>query len=123
MATPQARKQLHALCYEHHIEMRLTESDLHVEGGSTQTSGYSCPAKDCAVRYAPSCGYFIAPVNGDAEWSITPRVMCPHDGQPMYLAEVNPLKRSLRRWQCPQCESSRTNEEGVSNEVQGRGRP
>jgi len=48
---------------------------------------------------------------------MTPRVACPRDGQPMYLAETNPEKKAFRLWRCPQCHSSRTNEEDLVNEM------
>ena len=83
MATPQRTGQFHVPCHEHHVEMRLTD-------------------------IVPQT---IAPKHGDLALEMTPRVTCPRDGQPMYLAELNPEKRSFRPWRCPQCDSSRTNEE------------
>lgn len=123
MATAQPRKQIHALCHEHHIEMRLTENEMQGEGHAGQTLAYACPRPDCGVRYTPSKGYFLAANGGQRELDMTPRVKCPRDGQAMYLAETNPEKRAFRLWRCPECGSSRTNEEGVSNEVPGHGRP
>lgn len=101
MPTPQASKQLRALCHEHHVEMRTTEA--------IQTE-YACPKPDCAVRYSPSNGYFIAAKDGEVEFAMIPRRRCPNDGQPMYLAEISPEKRAFRLWRCPKCDSSRTNE-------------
>lgn len=123
MATAQPRKQFHALCHEHHIEMRLTEIELQCKGRPTRTSAYACPQPDCGLHYMPSIGYFIPAESGRQELDIMPRVKCRHDGRPMFLAEVNPLKRSFRRWQCPQCRSSHTNDEGLLNEVSSHGRP
>jgi len=100
-----ASKQLHALCYEHHVKMGMTWVVKQTE--------YACPEPDCGVRYTPSNGYFVAPGHGQVESYLTPRVTCPRDGQPMYLAEINQEKRAFRLWRCPQCESSRTNEEGL----------
>jgi len=104
-----ASKQLHALCFEHHIQMGMTRV-------VTQTE-YACPAPDCGVRYSASNGYFIAPDHGQLESYLTPRVTCHRDGQPMYLAEINQEKRAFRLWRCPQCDSSRTNEEGLVGDV------
>jgi hypothetical protein len=41
-----------------------------------------------------------------------PRTRCPHHGLRMYLAEVQPRKRSFRLWRCPLlgCKASLTNE-------------
>ncbi|OLE01471.1 MAG: hypothetical protein AUG82_11180 [Ktedonobacter sp. 13_1_20CM_4_53_11] len=44
---------------------------------------------------------------------MVPRVRCARDGAPMYLAEINPEKRGLRLWTCPQCGARHTNEEGL----------
>jgi len=106
MPTPPASRQLHALCHEHHVEMRTSEA-LETE--------YACPKADCAVRYSASNGYYIAARNGQVEFGMTPHRTCPHDGQPMYLAEINPEKRAFRLWRCPKCDSSRTNEENLIN--------
>jgi len=100
-----ASKQLHALCYEHHVKMAMT--------GLVKQTAYACPKPDCSVRYSPSNGYFLAPEHGPVESYLTPRVACPCDGQPMYLAEINREKRAFRLWRCPQCDASRTNEEGL----------
>ena len=117
MPTPQPAKQLHALCHEHHIEMRLTDVLIKTEGAPTHTSTYACPEPDCAVSYTPSKGYFLAAKHGQVEHDMTPRVTCRRDGQRMYLAEINPEKRAFRLWRCPLCDSIRTNEEGLVNEL------
>lgn len=100
-----ASKQLHALCYEHHVKMGMT--------GLVKQTAYACPEPDCSVRYSPSNGYFLAPEHGQVASYLTPRVTCPCDGQPMYLAEINQEKRAFRLWRCPQCDARRTNEEGL----------
>ncbi len=41
------------------------------------------------------------------------RVRCPHDGTPMYQAEIDLEKSGFRLWRCPQCDGRRTNEEGL----------
>ena len=78
---------------------------------------------DCLVHYNIFRGYFILTQNGNTnEMDTVTRVRCPHDGAPMYLAEINPAKRGCRRWTCPQCGARRTNEEGLvgltSQEIQ-----
>ncbi len=81
-------------------------------GVLTQTE-YVCPEPGCAVRYTPSKGYFVAAKDGQVESGMFPRRRCPRDSQPMYLAEINPEKRAFRLWRCPQCDSTRTNEEDL----------
>jgi hypothetical protein len=117
MATPQLRKQFHALCHEHHAPMRMIEILTKTEGPPTRTLAYACPQPDCGVHYAPQNGYFVLPKNGEAKLGMTPRVRCPRDGQPMYLAQTNPQKKAFRLWRCPQCHSNRTNEEDLVNEM------
>jgi hypothetical protein len=93
-----------ALCYEHHIEMRFGQVVLQSSGERTQILAYACPETDCLVHYDASRGYFITDQNGNGnELELTPNVRCPHDGAPMYLAEVLPEHRSFRLWKCPQC--------------------
>jgi hypothetical protein len=116
VATPQLRKQFHALCHEHHIPMRMIEVRVKTEGLLAWTSAYACPESDCAVRYTVSQGYFIA-VNGHVELDATPRVRCTRDRQPMYLVETGTQKRAFRLWRCPQYDSTRTNEEDLVNQV------
>ncbi len=116
MPTPQPCKQFHVLCHEHHIEMRLTNV-LITKGPPSQTSAYACPIPDCTVHYTASNGYFIDGNNGSVEGDLTPRVTCPREGQRMYLAETNPAKRAFRLWRCPQCDSTRTNEEGLVTDL------
>ena len=113
MPTPLPSKPLRALCHEHHVEMRITQVRTLGDGPPTQTSAYACPVPECAVHYNDSNGYFLVPREGGAEPDKMPRVTCPRDGQPMYLREVNPEKRAFRLWQCPRCDSSRTNEENL----------
>ena len=111
MATPKAGRELHAFCHEHHIEMKLTEVVLQIEGQPTQILAHACPRPDCAVHYNTLNGYFRVTKDGKFELNSTPRVRCYSDGKPMYLAELNPEKRNFRLWRCPQCESTQTNEE------------
>lgn len=113
MPTPQLAKQLHPLCHEHHIVMRMTKIFMKMEGRGAQTSAYRCSEADCPVRYSVSHGYFLCATGEQVEMGITPHVRCPRDAQPMYLAETNPEKRAFRLWRCPQCDSSHTNEEGL----------
>jgi hypothetical protein len=100
-------KELHVLCYQHHTEMLLRLLREPAEGLL-----YTCREPGCLVRYDSSHGYFIDTNDAETiEQETTPRVGCPNDGQLMYLAEVMPQRRSFRRWKCPECNGSRTNEE------------
>jgi hypothetical protein len=117
MPTGQPSEQVHPHCYEHHVEMRMVEAFVESVGPQTHASAYACLQPDCGVHYAPQNGYFVLPKNVQAELDMTPRVTCPRDGQPMYLAETNPEKKAFRLWRCPQCHSSRTNEEDLVNEM------
>ena len=109
MPATQPSKELRALCFEHHVKMRLNRSL------------YACTQPDCLVHYNVYRGYFILDGNTN-ELDMVPRVRCLHDGTPMYLAEINPEKRGFRLWICPQCDRRRTNEEGLiglaSQEIQ-----
>jgi hypothetical protein len=101
------RKDLHVLCYQHHTEMLLRLASDPAEGLL-----YACREPGCLVCYDSSNGYFLdAKEPKTIEEETTPRVSCPNDGQLMYLAEVMPEKRSFRLWRCPECNTSRTNEE------------
>jgi hypothetical protein len=113
MATPKAGKEFQAFCHEHHMEMKLTDVVLQAEGRSTQISAYACPRPECAVHYTPSNGYFLVTKQGQLELDSTPRVRCPHDGQPMYLAELKSQQRNFRLWRCPKCDATRTNDAGL----------
>jgi hypothetical protein len=117
MPTPQPSRQFRPLCYEHHTAMKMTQALTRGEDPPTEASTYACPQPDCTVHYNASNGYFVVPNNGQAGSDIAPRLKCPRDGQPMYLADTNPEKRDFRLWRCPQCDSTRTNEEGLVNEV------
>jgi hypothetical protein len=100
-------KELHVLCYQHHQKMRF---ELH--GESAEPLLYFCDEQDCPIRYERARGYFIDPADTKAlEEEILPRVNCPADGRPMYLAEVQAEKRDFRLWRCPECGASHTNEE------------
>jgi hypothetical protein len=126
MPAAQPSKELRALCHEHHIEMRLNRSHVNRNGDATQTPAYACTEPDCLVHYNILRGYFVETKNRNtSENEIVPRVRCPHDGAPMYLAEINPAKRGFRLWTCPQCDARRTNEDGLvslpSHEIQGVG--
>jgi hypothetical protein len=113
MRTRQPGEQLHPHCYEHHVEMRMVEAFVESIGLQTHASAYACPQPGCGVHYVAPNGYFVVPKNGNAGSDMTPRVICARDGQPMYLAEINPEKQDFRLWRCPQCDSTRTNEEGL----------
>jgi hypothetical protein len=123
MPATQPSKELRALCHEHHVEMRLNQSLSNSEGNAIQTLAYACTDPHCLVHYNISRGYFTLSQNGNTnELDMVPRVRCPHDGTPMYLAEIDLEKRDFRLWRCPQCDGRRTNEEGLiglaSQEIQ-----
>ena len=106
----QRNEALQPLCYEHHLEMRLTQVPLQSGSEPEQTLVYACPEPDCLVHYNSSRGYFAVVHNGNGvDPDMTPEVWCSQDGLPMYLAEVLPAQRSFRLWRCPQCHSSRSN--------------
>ncbi len=114
MPATQPSKELRAFCHEHHVKMRLNQSLLNTEGDPTQTLVYACTEPDCLVHYNIYRGYFILSQNGNTnELDMVPSVRCPHDGTPMYLAQIDQEKRGFRLWICPQCDGRRTNEEGL----------
>jgi ribosomal protein L37AE/L43A len=106
------RKNLHVLCYQHHQEM-----PPKLPSESTEPLLYVCPEPACPIRYESSRGYFIDIEDKKAvEEEILPRVSCPSDERPMYLAKVHARRRSFRLWKCPECGATRTNE-GSSDEL------
>jgi len=112
MPATQPGKELRALCHEHHVEMRLNQSLVNNAGKAKQTLTYACTERDCLVHYNVFRGYFILPQDGNMnQMDRVPRVRCPHDGTPMYLAQIDLEKRGFRLWRCPQCDGRRTNEE------------
>lgn len=123
MPATQPSKELRALCYEHHVKMRLNRSLVNSDGDATQTLAYACTEPDCLVHYNIYRGYFILSQDGNTnELDMVPRVRCLHDGTPMYLAEADTKKSGFRLWICPQCDGRCTNEEGLiglaSQEIQ-----
>ena len=122
MLATQPSKELRALCHEHHVKMRLIQS-LSNSGDLTGTLAYTCTQPDCLVHYNIYRGYFILSQNGNTnELDMVPRVRCPHDGTPMYLAEIDSERNGFRLWICPQCDGRRTSTEGLvglaSQEIQ-----
>ncbi len=114
MQVAQPSKEYPALCHEHHVKMSLRQIPLKREGEETQIFAFVCPEPDCPVHYSSSSGYFLLSEDeGSHELEMVPRVRCPQDGVCMYLAGINPEKRSFRLWECPQCGGKRTNEEGL----------
>jgi len=111
---PIARREFHPLCYEHHHEMMPYESILQSASDPRQTAVYACREPGCLVRYDTPRGYFLVQGGNEIEEEAKPSVTCKHDGTSMYLAEVQPQNTSYRLWRCPQCEASRTNEEGLA---------
>ena len=115
MPAAQASKELRALCHEHHAEMRLNQSLLNREDDSKHPLAYACTEPDCLVHYNIYRGYFLLSQDGNTnEPGVVPRVRCPHDGKPMYLAEIDPKKRGFRLWRCPQCDGRHTNEDALT---------
>lgn len=117
MPATQHSKVLRALCHEHHVEMTVDGTVATPRSSTPQATSYVCPEPGCGVRYSPSEGYFIAAENGQINREMMPRVKCLSDRQPMYLAQTDPEKRSFRLWKCPECDSTRTNEEGLVAEL------
>jgi hypothetical protein len=114
MPAAQRSKELRALCHEHHVEMRLSRSLSNREDDAPQSAAYACAEPDCLVHFDSSRGYFVLSQNGNTNGlNGVPAVRCPRDGKPMYLAAIDPEKRSFRLWKCPQCGVSRTNEESL----------
>jgi hypothetical protein len=121
MPATQPSEELRVFCHEHHIKMGFNQSLLNSEVGPTQTLAYACTEPDCLVHYNIYRGYFILGHDGSTnELDMVPRVRCPHDGTPMYLAEIDLDKRDFRLWKCPRCDGRRTNEESLIGLV-GRG--
>ena len=116
MPATQTRKEFHALCHEHHVQMRLSQV---LPKGQVQKVAYACDEADCFVRYSVSRGYFLSSRKSQASDSaLLPKVRCFLDGTPMYLAEINRQekgreKKGFRLWRCPKCDARRTNEEGL----------
>ena len=123
MPATQPSKELRALCYEHHVEMRPDQRISNSKVIGTHTLGYACTQPECLVCYSIPNGYFILNQNGNGNaLEAAPRVPCPRDGAPMYLAETDLEKKEFRLWRCPQCDARHTNEEGLigsaSKEIQ-----
>ena len=111
------RKDLRVLCYQHHTEMLLK---LHSEPAEKLL--YVCKEPGCLIRYKSSDGYFIDTEDAKTiEQEMSPRVSCPNDEHPMYLAEVRHERPSFRLWKCPECNASRTNEEPSPGQGKKRG--
>ena len=104
------RKDLHVLCYEHHIKMKLSRVLLKLRSKPAETLVYACPEPGCLVHYQNSHGYFIVLQNTIGR-DMVPGVCCSKDGQFMYLAKVRPERKSFRLWKCPKCNTSRRNQE------------
>src|SRR5947209_1271111 len=114
MPASQPGQALRALCYEHHVEMRLEQSFSNGGENTRQTATYACPQPDCLVHYSISRGYFLPSQNGNRnDLEVIPAVQCLDDATPMYLAEIDLDKRDYRLWICPQCGGKRTHEQGL----------
>jgi hypothetical protein len=74
-----------------------------------ETFLYACREPGCFIFYDNSQGYFTNEQEADTtEPDIRPHVICPDDGQLMYLAEVRSERKSFRLWKCPECNTTRT---------------
>jgi hypothetical protein len=94
--------------------MMPDQFNLQHTSDSRQTTTYVCREPGCLVLYIVPSGYFIVQDGNEIEEEALPSVACTRDGASMYLAEVQPQNTSYRLWRCPQCEASRTNEEGLA---------
>lgn len=102
-------KDIRALCYQHHVEMRIRQVPPNAQPESRQFPTYACPEEGCAIQYNSSEGYFIAVLEGSQiEQGMQPRVMCLQDKALMYLTAVPQI--DVRHWKCPQCAAIRTND-------------
>ena len=114
MPATQPSKELRALCHEHHVEMRPNQRLSKNEDGANQSLAYACTEPGCLVHYNTSRGYYMLSQNGNTNGlDMVPRVRCPQDGTPMYLAEIGREKSGFRLWRCPKCDARRTNEESL----------
>jgi alpha-ketoglutarate-dependent taurine dioxygenase len=101
------KKPLAVLCYQHHTEMLSKQHSATAEAFL-----YVCRQPTCLICYKTSQGYFINAEDAKTmEQEIAPRVHCPQDERPMYLAKVMPERSSFRLWKCPECNATRTSEE------------
>src|SRR5271155_1827440 len=80
----QKNRALQPLCYEHHLEMRLTQVPLQTASEPAHTLVYACPEPDCLVHYNSSRGYFryiMVTDNGNGiDLDMMPEVWCSQDG-------------------------------------------
>ena len=105
-------ENLKALCFEHHTEMKPSQILLRIGEKSEEMPGYDCEQTGCLVCYSEARGYMVIAASGSqVTGELTPRVTCSTEGRFMYLAEVGSEPRSYRLWRCPECGSSRTNQE------------
>lgn len=85
---------------------------LRLLGEPAKGPVYACREPGCLVRYDSAHGYFLDTEDTHTiEQETTPDVRCSNDGQLMYLAEVDPERRSFRLWKCPECNLSSSNSE------------
>lgn len=91
-------------------------------GRESEDALFRCQEPGCLIRYGTSRGYFLDTQDKmTLEQEILPRVSCPVDESPMYLAEAQTESKSYRLWKCPGCGISRTNEE-ISNGLEKKAR-
>lgn len=109
-------KELRVLCYEHHSVMLPK-----FQSESAGTPLYACREPGCIIHYDNSRGYFVETQDAAIiESEIKPAIRCTKDGHLMYLAEVQPERKSFRVWKCPECNTVQTNGES-SNRASSSG--
>src|SRR5437879_12074235 len=102
-------EDLQVLCYEHHVEMRLSPVLLKLHGESAETLLYACHEPGGFVHYHSSGGYFIVAQDAKTiERDVARGVRCPKDGHRRYLPEPPPETKRLRQGQPPDGRTSRT---------------
>jgi len=77
--------------YQHHAEM-----PLKLRSEPAEELLYVCKQPGRLIHYNSSDGYFIDTEDAKTiEQEMAPRVRCPNDDHPMYLAEVRPEREGL----------------------------
>lgn len=90
MPATQLSRELHPLCHEHHVKMRLSLILLQSEDKDAQSLAYACTEPNCCVHYSSSRGYFLPRQDGSAsELDMVPSIRCPADGMPMGVLNLH----------------------------------
>jgi len=113
------------LCYEHHVEMKMAELSWN-----SVTSRQRHPCMDArspvvqsttASSRAGTSSLHRAPMRASerqSRASVVPRME-----RLMYLAKVEPAKKSFRLWRCPECAASHTNQRFRADSAKQRSHP